>query len=351
MIIKTAIPKSFLLGVLLTCSMFAQAGFAQNGSINGNLLDPNGTIVTGLNSPITLVNIETGGEYSAAVSREGRYSVSALPPGSYNLNFPISCCMYRTYAQELIEIMPGQTVNLDLNLEWGINLGTIGDDPGMLAEDMITQAGEISGAPPRMPDGKPDFSGIWYNVPNRERNEPIPQQPWAQDIAEQLRALGQQGSASYCLPQSAVLSTLIFPYKLVQKDDVIVQIIEFVTPGFRQIFLDGRDIPEIWNPSWYGHSVGHWEGDTLVVESKGFNEVTPGFGVHTENLRIIERYTRPEIGRLLVEITAEDPEAYTESYTRSYEARLVPQQEILEFVCAEGNDTSLFAQPVWRGRP
>ena len=93
------------------------------------------------------------------------------------------------------------------------------------------------------------------------------------------------------------------------------------------------------------------EGDTLVVESTGFNEITPGFGVHTEALKVTERYTRPQNDILLIEVIAEDPEAFTEIWTRNYEARLVEGQEILEFVCAEGNDTSLFAQPVWRGRP
>ncbi len=342
------------LSVLVICyGLISQPAFTQNnaGSISGSLIDPNGSIVTGLSSPITLTDIASSDVYEADVTLDGEYIIENVPPGLYNLNFPISCCMYRTYGQENVEIMPQQTVRLDLNLEWHINLGTIGDDPGMLAEDMISQSGDLSGPTPRMPDGKPNFSGLWYNVPTRIAQTPAPLQPWAEDIQEQLRALGQQGSASYCLPQSAILSTLIFPYKFIQTDDIIVQLIEFVTPGFRQIFLDGRSRPEIWNPGWYGHSVGRWEGDTLVVESTGFNEVTPGFGVHTEALTITERYSRPQNDVLLIEITAQDPEAYTEIWTRNYEARLVEGQEILEFVCAEGNDTSLFAQPVWRGRP
>jgi hypothetical protein len=204
-----------------------------------------------------------------------------------------------------------------------------------------------------MPDGKPDFSGMWYNLPDTRGfgANPAPLQAWAADIQAQLNALGQQNAASYCLPQSAVPTTLIFPYKIIQTDDLIVQLAEFVTPAYRQFFLDGRDMPEIWNPSWYGHSVGHWEGDTLVVETSGFNEVTPGFGVHTEALKITERYTRPQNDILLLEVIAEDPGAYTEPYVTNYEARLVEGQELLEYVCAEGNDTSLYAQPVWRGRP
>ena len=144
-----------------------------------------------------------------------------------------------------------------------------------------------------------------------------------------------RNAGAYCLPQSATPITLIFPYKLIQTPDVIVHLTEFVTPGFRQIFLDGRGHPELWNPAWMGHSIGTWEGDTLVVETTGFNEITPGFGIHTEKLRVIERFTRPEFGRLEIEITAEDPDAYAEVFTFRREAGLVLDQEILEFVCAE----------------
>ena len=346
--------KILFISLVICFSLNANVVYSQNntGSISGNLIDPNGSIVTGLSSEITLTDTDTNVVYEADVSLQGQYTITDVSPGIYNLVFPISCCMYRTYGQENIEITARQAIQLDLNLEWHINLGTIGDDPGMLAEDMISQSGDLTGPPPKMSDGNPDFSGVWYNIPNRAPGFPSPSmQPWAQDINDQLNALGQQNSASYCLPQSASMSTLIFPYKIVQTDELIVQFMEFVTPGFRQIFLDGRTQPEIWNPSWYGYSVGYWEGETLVVESSGFNEITPGFGVHTEALTITERYSRPQNDVLLIEITAEDPEAYTEPWTRSFEARLVEGQEILEYVCAEGNDTSLYAQPVWRGRP
>ena len=347
-------PNIFFISLLVCFFLNANFAYSQNsaGAITGNLIDPNGSIVTGLSSAITLTSSHTNTIYEAEVSLEGHYTINDIPPGLYNLVFPISCCMYRTYGQENVEISARETIQLDLHLEWHINLGTIGDDPGMLAEDMISQSGDKTGPTPRMPDGKPDFSGVWYNIPNRSLVFPSPlMQPWAQELNEQLNALGQQNPASYCLPQSASMSTLIFPYKVVQTNELIIQFMEFVTPAFRQIFLDGRTQPEIWNPSWYGYSVGQWESDTLVVVSSGFNEITPGFGVHTEALTITERYTRPQNDVLLVEITAEDPEAYTEAWTRSFEARLIDGQEILEYVCAEGNDTSLYAQPNWRGRP
>lgn len=323
-------------------------------SIAGDLLDPNGSVVTGLDTPIYLINSETDVEYSVAVSGEGYYEVTGLPPGTYSLSFPISCCMYRSFDQENIALTAGEDLRLDLNLQWGINLGTIGDDPGMLSNDMRAQAGDVSGPAPRMPDGTPDLSGVWYNVPLTNPDTGPSLQPWAADIDRQLREMGADRNAgAYCLPQSAVPTTLIFPYKFIQTPDVIVQLTEFVTPGFRQIFLDGREHPELWNPSWYGHSVGHWEGDTLVVETVGFNEITPGFGIHTENLRVVEHYTRTEFGRLEIEITAEDPDAFTEPYTTNRVAGIAaPDQEILEFVCAENNTAPMnIGGTSWRGRP
>jgi hypothetical protein len=327
---------------------------ATEGVIQGNLVDINGAVITGIDTPIYMTNEATGEEFSAPSNINGQYIVGSLPEGTYRLDFPGFGAMYQSYFEENIAIVAGEILNKDLNIDWGINLGTIGDDPGMLGNDMRARAGDLSNIPvPKMADGKPDLTGMWYNFRStaREQNRSIPHQPWAEEINDQLRALGQQNAGSYCLPQSAVPTTLSFPYKFIHTEDLLLQLSEFVTPGFRQIFLDGREIPEIWNPSWYGHSVGHWEGDTLVVVSTGYNEITPGFGVHTENLKVTERYTRTEFGRLEIEITAEDPDAYTEEYTRTYIAGLTPTEEILEFVCAEGNDTSLFAQPVWRGRP
>lgn len=348
--------KITLLILLFIVASLNSVVFAQS-SISGNLLDPNGSVITGLSTPVFMTNTVSGENFQSDVSLEGGFEISGLPAGTYDLIFPSSCCMYMTYSQESVVVPQDQAMQLNLNLGWHINLGTIGDDPGMLAEDMINQSGDLSGPTPRMADGKPDFTGVWANIPTRGGDPtqgafPVPpMQPWAAEMHEEWAALRLQNPGSYCLPQSAAMSSVPFPYKLIQTDEVIIQLAEFVTPGFRQVFLDDREIPEIWNPSWYGHSVGHWEGDTLVVESTGFNNFTPGFGIHSEALTITERYTRPQNDVLLIEITAEDPEAFTEPWTRTFEARLVEGQEILEYVCAEGNDTSLYAQPVWRGRP
>ena len=128
---------------------------------------------------------------------------------------------------------------------------------------------------------------------------------------------------------------------MIQTKDVIIHLTEFTTPGYRQIFLDGRKHPEDWNPAWMGHSVGHWEGDTLVIDSVGFNEITGGFGVHSEKLHIVERITRPSMAALHIDIEADDAETYDGVWRRSIDAGLIPTEEILEFVCAENNKDPL----------
>lgn len=346
--------RARIAGVLIPLIVMHGTVAQETASIRGSLFDPNGALVAGLDTPIYANHIASNTVYSADVSSEGRYALDALQPGIYSLSLPIPCCMYQTYSEDSVELAAGEVLEFDLRLQWGMNLGTIGDDPAMLSNDMRANALNVDAPIPRMPDGTPDLSGVWVNVPLAGPRERPAMRPWALEIERQLREMGVDPIAgAYCVPYSAVPTTLRFPYKLVQTPDLIVQIMEFVTPAYRQIFLDGRERPQFWNPAWYGHSVGHWEDDTLVVESVGFNEVTPGFGIHSESLRIIERYTRTSFGRMDIEIIAEDPEAYTEPFRIRREAGIAaPDQEILEFVCAENNDREMNVNGIpWRGRP
>ena len=104
---------------LAGAGMPSQTLFAQGalGTIAGNLLDQNGSVVTGLDTPIYVTNAETGVEYSVAVTLDGAYTVTGLPAGAYGLSFPISCCMYESYTQENVVITAGETLRLDLNLQ------------------------------------------------------------------------------------------------------------------------------------------------------------------------------------------------------------------------------------------
>ena len=131
--------------------------FAQ-GSISGSLIDPNGANITALNQDVTLVNVDTGEEYSGQTNLEGNYSIAGLPAGTYDLSFLFRTAMYQSYSEEGVIINDGETLGHDLNIEWSINLGTIGDDPGMLANDMLRRSGDLTGPPPRLFNGNVDFA-------------------------------------------------------------------------------------------------------------------------------------------------------------------------------------------------
>ena len=127
------------LSCLVLCALaLSQTVFAQevSGTITGTLLDPNGKVVTGLAVPVQLKNTATGAQFTSTVSDTGTFALTRLPAGSYDLNVPMACCMYRTYQQKSVTLTAGQTLHLDFHVEWGINLGTIGDDPVMLNDDM-----------------------------------------------------------------------------------------------------------------------------------------------------------------------------------------------------------------------
>jgi hypothetical protein len=118
---------------------------------------------------------------------------------------------------------------------------------------------------------------------------------------------------------------------------------------YRQIFTDGRALEGDPNPSWMGYSVGHWEGDTLVVESNGFNNRTwlMGYRPHTESLRITERFRRPDFGHLDVAVTFQDPEAYNRAWTVPIHSRFAADTELIESVCNEFTDNG---QEHWIGK-
>jgi hypothetical protein len=340
----------------LSVALAAQQG---PGGIAGTILDPNGNVIMGYTDGfVTMRNTATGAEFRAEIKTDGTFELTGLPAGTYEFAAPLTGAMYRPYRQDNVVIAAGQTLQMKVPIPWGINLGTFGDDPNMLAKDMARSGEKLTGPPPRTPDGKPDLSGVWAPapVPGAPPN-PFPLQPWAAEMQKQLQAArgpDAQNPGAYCLPQGAVPFTTPFPWKLVQTPSVIVHITEFTTPGFRQIFMDGRPhpSPDEWNPSWHGHSIGRWEGDTLVIDTVGYNEVTPGFGIHTEKLRTIERIRRPVMNRLEIELTAEDPDAYTRPWTTTIYGALAPDHEILEFVCPENNkDAITFGGLGWKGRP
>jgi hypothetical protein len=348
---------SVVVAGLLACAGVALAQQA-SGIFTGTLIDPNRNVVTGLDGVnVILTNTATGASAEVAVAHDGSFTIRGLSPGTYDVSVPIPCCMYETYSQKAIVIGAGETLRTQLHVGWGMNLGTIGDDPVQLSADLRAKTRHVTARTPRTADGHPDLSGVWANVGDVNAYRGMPaMKPWAADLEQKLLAQineQQHNAGAYCLPQFATPSVGPFPYKFVQTPGEIVQIMEFMTPNARQIFLDGRAHPDAdhWNPAWYGHSVGHWEGDTLVVDTVGFNELTPGpgFAIHSEQLHVIERYHRVNYGTMELEVIADDPDAWTGSFSRKYTAGLAEGDEIQEFVCVENN--KLIGPVGWKGRP
>jgi len=311
---------------------------AQSATITGAIMDPDGGIVK--DAVIEATNSTTRAVVRVNGSGKGEYSL-ALPAGTYDVTVAMPCCQYGSSTERGIAVRAGESRRLDIRLPWGANLGTLGDDPILLLNDFRDRAAVPSGPAPRTPEGTPDLSGIWINVYNPD-TPPPPLQPWA---AEVLRQRTENGSkdypGGYCLPANASSITRAFPYKFVQTPKLIVVIHESDTPGLRQIFMDGRGHPADWNPTWQGHSIGHWEGDTLVVDTTGFNDkawLSLSGIPHTGKLHVIERIQRPDYGHLEVEITMEDSGAFTAPWVRTFTATLAPpEEEILEFICTENN--------------
>ena len=130
-----------------------------------------------------------------------------------------------------------------------------------------------------------------------------------------------------------------YPYKIFQTPTEVTILYEAVR-GFREIFLDGRTLPEDPNPTWMGYSIGHWDGDTLVVETSGFNDkswLDSGGHPHSDALKVTERFHRLDFGHMNLQITIDDPKDYTQPWTVSYPITLMPDTSLLEYICAENN--------------
>ena len=206
--------------------------------------------------------------------------------------------------------------------------------------DSITDEEAPVGPTPRTAEGKVDFSGVWDPGFSFATLGDVPLQPWAEELYQERRAnLSTDDPEARCLP-AGVPRISPFPQKFVQTPDLVVILDEGNVHSYRQLFLDGRGHLENSVPLWMGDSIAHWDGDTLVVDTTGFNDLTwvNGRGIpHTEQLHVIERYTRPDLGHMEVEITLEDPGAYTARHTFVRTFTLRPDWELLEYVCNEFN--------------
>jgi hypothetical protein len=206
----------------------------------------------------------------------------------------------------------------------------------------------LSAPTPRTREGKPDFSGIWAAPDGRYLENlaadgvEVSMQPWAAKLfQERQENEGRDRPSNQCLPHSVTDFDAHFtPKKLVQTPGALIMLFE-AYHSWRQIFTDGRPLPEERDPAWYGYSVGKWEGDTLVVETVGLSEKTwldDRGHPHSDALRILERFRRPDFGHMQVEVTINDPKAYTKPWTAKIPWNFVADTELLDWVCENNKD-------------
>jgi hypothetical protein len=172
----------------------------------------------------------------------------------------------------------------------------------------------------------------------------LPFQPWAQALMEKRRADNSKDNPdAHCLPMGFMqFHTHPQPRKIIQTKDVMLIIYE-ANSGLRSVFMDGRPLPgPDAEPWWYGYSVGKWEGDTLVVESRGFREgewLDVRGSPLTEAAKVTEKFRRPTYGELEIEITIDDPKAYTKPWTVKINQRVMLNTELIEFICEDRDAT------------
>jgi len=221
------------------------------------------------------------------------------------------------------------------------------------------------GAPtPRTPDGRPDFSGMWEaenTLPCDPKDggdnctdipigiklldiatglkDGLPYQPWAAALAKK-RSAEMEGDSptTHCLPAGVPrMHTQPEFKKYVQLPVLLVIMIEY-NATYRQIFLDGRPLPADPQPSWNGYSTGHWEGDALVVETNGLRDMWLDLAAGnpiTEAAKVTERFRRLNYGNMEIELTVDDPKAYTKPWTVKLNQYIVLNTEMLDYHCLE----------------
>jgi hypothetical protein len=218
----------------------------------------------------------------------------------------------------------------------------------------------LSAPAPRTPDGKPDLSGLWdvehnrpcppegcgdMEIPQEFLNiawslkEPLPLQPWAAELKRtRMAGNGSDDPGTQCKPTGIVKMHTTPLYRKIVQTPGLIAILYERTVTYRQIFTDGRPLPDDPVPSFSGYSVGKWDGDTLVVESIGFKDGTwldrQGTPL-TGSARIVERFHRVNFGKLEIELTVDDPMAYTRPWTVKFNHLLVVKGELLDYVCDE----------------
>ena len=221
----------------------------------------------------------------------------------------------------------------------------------------------------RAPNGKPDLSGVWqgHGAPISELMKILPagvnglgedpppmsffnvlagvkpeQNPLRPEFVAQYEKMAAvaltEPPPAFCVPSpTPFIDSFPSPFKIVQTPKLMLMLVESDT-DFRQIFMDGRKLPDDPQPSWLGYSVGRWEGDSLVVDTVGLNALSPLdiFGhPHSDVLHVTERFRRRDLGHMDLQVTIDDPKTYTRPFTYTINLLLLPDTDLLESFCVE----------------
>jgi hypothetical protein len=266
-------------------------------------------------------------------------------------------------------IVLGLTVCAPIWAQWTYPTANVPKD----ADD----APNLQGPVPRTREGRPDFSGIWQNARRSDSatgasedsvtaasdapplarfsdvganmKDGLPIQPWAQELKNQRMAENSKDNPdAHCLPLGYMQFHLHpQPRKIIQTPEVIVILYES-NYGVRQIFVDGRPMPDNALPWWYGYSIGRWDGDTLVVESKHFKDggwLDVNGSPLTDRATITERFTRLDYGNMRIDVTIDDPKAYTAPFTVRVNHQIMLDTDLMEFICLENEKSSQYFDP------
>lgn len=317
--------------LLLVCG----AGWAE--TISGTVSSAQGGLAA---ATIRARNAATGAVVETETSANGAYTLT-VPVGTFDVF--VRKVSYSLMTRRDVAVQAGAGVRVDAVLIPQTNTGV----PGEQAFQILGEtAARVTGPAPKTTDGKPDLSGVWLaGGPDMDADDP-PYRPWAAALQKaRLEDGSKDDPRAHCLPSGTVRTNALDLTKFIQIPTELIILSEGSPPGYRQIFMDGRGHPNDGEQTWMGHSIGRWVGDTLEIDTVGFHDrgwLDVSGKPQTDQLHVIERMRRPDLGTMEIEITVDDPGAYEHPWKLRRRLKLAPSEELHEYVCNENEKPEHF---------
>ncbi len=256
--------------LLIIASLVAGTAAAQrtNGTIRATVTDPQGgTFPVAFVQATREPSSSSGPTISGQRGTDGTYTIE-VPPGTYELSVNVPAM--KSFRRGGLVVTAGQTLQVEARLEDTVSIRTLGEDPTAVVATYFNRPDPPKGTTPRLTNGKPDLTGVWLGGPTDLGGLDL--QPWAAALLRERTDNNlKDWPPSYCQPAAAVPFFTGGFFKLVHHPSTLVFMVENAT-GYTQMLLDGRPHPPGVGPNWLGHSVGTWDGDTLIVDAIGFRD-------------------------------------------------------------------------------